>query len=43
MTPAMSGKVGPDWDGSFMPTWPFQVADSSAYHVVGGFFTFALL
>ena len=28
MTPAMSGKVGPDWDGSFMPTWPFHVDDS---------------
>src|SRR5215469_2261201 len=22
ITPAISGKVGPDWDGSFMPTWP---------------------
>ena len=30
ITPAISGKVGPDWDGSFMPTWPFQVEDSSA-------------
>ena len=43
MTPAMSGKVGPDCDGSFMPTCPFQVGDSSACQVVGGFGTLALL
>ena len=43
ITPAISGKVGPDWDGSFMPTWPFQAEDSSACQVDGGFGTLALL
>ncbi len=41
--PAMNGKVGPDWDGSFMPTWPFHCAWSSCCQVVGGLFTLFLL
>ena len=41
--PATNGKVGPDWDGSFMPTWPFHCGSSSCCQVVGGFFTLVLL
>src|ERR1700734_2144839 len=43
MMPAMNGKVGPDWDGSFMPTCPFHCELSSCCQVVGGLFTLSLL
>ena len=41
--PATNGNVGPDWDGSFIPTCPFQDGDASACQVVGGCGTFVLL
>ena len=40
--PAMNGYVGPDWDGSFMPTSPRYVDDSSCCHVEGGLVTLVL-
>ena len=40
--PAMNGYVGPDWDGSFMPTAPFHCRDSSCCQVEGGLVTLVL-
>src|ERR1700752_1768202 len=41
--PAMNGNVGPDCDGSFMPTSPFHFDDSRSCQVDGGPAAFVLL
>ena len=41
--PAMNGKVGPDWDGSFIPTCPFHAGWTARCQVVGGLATLVLL